>query len=166
MTWLILYILGATDAAMTGYRAAAGRSALIRKRAYYRRAVLKGLLYGHAVLVPAGLLMAVAVRFTLRSGAPLEAVEEAGRRMLLVYLPYAALILTALLARAVPQVDVRSLTSVLIFGPLTFVRPAVAVAGVFAAWSALPDPILLAAALIGIAGLLALETHLRSLPAR
>lgn len=160
---LVVWALGATDVAMTGWRSAAGRSGLIDKRAYYRRAMLRGLFYGHAVLVPAALLMAIAVRVQQVSAA---AVDRAVLHMLVIYLPYAFLMAVSTAFRFVPSVDVRSLSSMLIFGPLTFVRPVVAVVGVYASYRSLPDPILLAVALVGMAGVLSLETYLRALPAR
>jgi hypothetical protein len=54
----------------------------------------------------------------------------AGARMLLVYVPYAVIILFAFIVRSIPSVDIRSITSTLVFGPFTLIRPAVAVAGV------------------------------------
>lgn len=160
---LIVWALGATDVAMTGWRSAAGRSGLIDKRAYYRRALLRGLVYGHAVLIPAALLMAITLR---ELDVPPDAVNRAVLHMLAVYLPYALVMAITTAFRLVPSVDVRSLTSVLIFGPLSFVRPVVAVVGVYAAFRALPDLILLAVALVGVAGVLSLEAYLRTLPAR
>ena len=50
--------------------------------------------------------------------------------MLFVYLPYAAIILLAFLVRLIPSVDIRSITSTVIFGPFTLIRPMVAIGGV------------------------------------
>lgn len=61
-----------------------------------------------------------------------ESLVEAGRRMLAVYVPYALVVLAAFAVRAAPSVDVRSLTSTLVFGPFLFARPLVVAAGV--AW--------------------------------
>jgi len=52
-----------------------------------------------------------------------------GQRMAMVYCVYAAVVLLTFAVRAVPSVDVRSVTSVVGFGPLTIIRPAVIVAG-------------------------------------
>src|SRR4029453_12141240 len=55
--------------------------------------------------------------------------NRAGSRMLIIYLPYALMILLAFLFRAVPSVDIRSITRTVIFGPFTLIRPLVAVTG-------------------------------------
>jgi hypothetical protein len=44
--------------------------------------------------------------------------------------PYAAVALLAFAVRVLPSVDFRSATSVFVFGPLTALRPLVAIAGV------------------------------------
>jgi hypothetical protein len=157
---LALYALATVDAAFCGYRAAAGRSALIAKRHYYQRAMLRGALWGQvAVAAAAGALLA----FVLSSSEPTEAWHKlyaAGRRMLIVYLPYAGLILVAFAARAVPSVDVRSLTSTLVFGPMTLLRPFVAVAGMGWAIASSQDPLLGAIGIGVLALMLSMETLL------
>jgi hypothetical protein len=50
--------------------------------------------------------------------------------MLTVYLPYAAIVLIAIAIRILPSVDFRSATSVFVLGPMTALRPLVAIAGV------------------------------------
>lgn len=135
---LLLYLLATIDAACCGYRAAAGRSALIRKSSYYRRAILRGLLFGQAAVLIAGLV--VLLLFTLSSdrASLISDLLEAGRRLLIVYLPYAAAVLMAFALRLIPSVDLRSMTSLLIFGPFMLIRPLVAVAGV--AWAIIAVP--------------------------
>lgn len=76
----------------------------------------------------AGLLLTSA--FTLRRDALRADLESAAGHMLLVFLPYAALVLFSLTLRLIPSTDVRSATSVLMLGPLTAVRPLVMIAGV------------------------------------
>jgi hypothetical protein len=60
---LLLYVLATLDAALSGYRTAGGRNALIRKRAYQVRAQLRGVLWGQAGIVAiatlTGLLLAM-----------------------------------------------------------------------------------------------------------
>ncbi len=58
--------------------------------------------------------------------------------MLLVYIPYALILLVTFVVRAVPSVDIRSITSVLIFGPFTLIRPIVVLVG--AVWGVLAAP--------------------------
>jgi hypothetical protein len=130
MKLAILYLLFVVDAACSGYRAAAGRNALIRKWPYFRQAMLYGVVVGHAFLVSAGVLF-LAVHGTVFD----RTVETASDALLLVYLPYAVVIAAATALRFSPSVDLKSIASVVIFGPLTFLRPPVAVLGLFLATS-------------------------------
>jgi hypothetical protein len=50
--------------------------------------------------------------------------------LLTVYVPYSLVYATAMLLRTVPSIDVKSITSTVLFGPLVFLRPSVAVLGV------------------------------------
>ncbi|MBC7932397.1 MAG: oxidoreductase, partial [Rubrivivax sp.] len=129
-TLALLYLLATMDAAFIGYREAAGRNALIRKSAYYRRALLRGALWGQLAVLVAGVAIAAFYFAADDRAAFASALLEAGRRMLLVYVPYAAIVVAAFAVRLLPSVDLRSLTSVLIFGPFLLARPAVVVAGV------------------------------------
>jgi hypothetical protein len=154
-------MLATIDAAFTGYRAAAGRNALIDKRDYYRRAMLRGALYGQLAVAITGIVMLGLVLLSPEPAALLRELEQAGLRMLIVYVPYAAVIFLAFALRAVPSVDIRSITSVLIFGPFTLIRPVVALAGVL--WAMLSAP-RLATVLLGLLILtlmLGLERFLR-----
>ena len=54
-----VYFLATLDSAFVGYREAAGRSALIRKGAYYARAMLRGALWGQAAVALAFALLAL-----------------------------------------------------------------------------------------------------------
>ena len=56
--------------------------------------------------------------------------EITARRMLLIFVPYAALVLSNLALRLLPSTDIRSATSVMMLGPLTAIRPIVMIAGV------------------------------------
>lgn len=60
--------------------------------------------------------------------------------MLCVYVPYAVLSLAALSIQCIPSVDARSMSQVLVLGPLTFLRPLVALAGVVFAMSGVMEP--------------------------
>ena len=129
MIAMALWLLATLDAAFTGYRAAAGRNALINKRRYYQRAMITGALFGQVAVVIAGVAVLVSVALTADRESLLRDYNRAGSRMLIVYLPYAVMILLSFLIRAVPSVDIRSITSTVIFGPLTLIRPLVAVTG-------------------------------------
>ena len=134
----LLWLLATVDSAFIGYREAAGRNALIDKRAYYRRALIRGGLFGQIAVLIVGAITAVLVVTSSNPGALFQDLERVGSRMLLVYIPYALIILVTFAVRAFPSVDIRSITSVLIFGPFTFIRPLVVLVG--AIWGVLAAP--------------------------
>ena len=133
MVLLWLYLLATTDAMFCGYRAAAGRNALINKTAYYHRAMWRGAIFGQAAVVILGIATGIVIVSASDRAVMKATLFQAGERMLVVYLPYAAVTLTAFVTRWIPSVDVRSSVSALICGPLTFIRPLIATAGV--AWA-------------------------------
>ena len=133
MIFLLLYLLAVCDSAFCGYRAAAGRNALIFKRDYYAGAMRRGVLWGHGAVAIAGLGGGVLLVLASSRTELLGIFAEAGRHLLQVYLAYAGVIWLAFAFRAIPSVDIRSLTSTLIFGSFTLLRPLVVLAG--AAWA-------------------------------
>lgn len=138
MIAVLLWLLATVDSAFIGYREAAGRNALIEKKAYYRRALVRGALFGQVAVLIVGVITAVALASSSNAGALFSRIEVVGARMLMVYVPYALIILITFCIRALPSVDIRSITSVLIFGPFTFIRPFVVLAG--AVWGVLAAP--------------------------
>ena len=131
--FFLLYLLAVCDAAFCGYRAAAGRSALIFKRTYYARAMGRGALWGHVAVTIAGLVGGVLLLLSSSRTELLAIFAEAAKSLLHVYLVYAGVMWLAFAFRAIPSVDIRSLTSTLIFGSFTLLRPLVVLAG--AAWA-------------------------------
>jgi hypothetical protein len=83
--------------------------------------------------------------------------EKAGSRMLVVYVPYATVILFAFLVRLIPSVDIRSITSTLIFGPFTLIRPLVAIVGLVYGVLAAPRVATVVLGLIVLTMMLSLE---------
>jgi hypothetical protein len=166
MIALSLWALATLDAALTGYRDAAGRSALIDKRAYYRRAMLRGALFGQVAVGVVGVVVAVLLLLSPEPRALFGELERVGSRMIIVYVPYALIILFTFVVRAAPSVDLRSITSVLIFGPFTLIRPLVVVAGVAWGFLAAPGPATLSLCLLTLSLMLALERVMGSLRAR
>jgi len=78
MIALGLWILATLDAAFAGYRAAAGRNGLIRKRRYYLRAMVLGAIFGQvAVALAAGIILITLTLTPDRLGA--EVVVDLGR---------------------------------------------------------------------------------------
>lgn len=129
MIALLLWLLATVDSAFIGYREAAGRNALIEKRAYYRHALIRGALFGQLAVLIIGAITVIALASSRNAGALFSSIELVGARMLTVYVPYALIILITFCIRSLPSVDIRSITSVLIFGPFTFIRPFVVLAG-------------------------------------
>ncbi len=134
----LLWLLATVDSAFIGYREAAGRNALIQKRTYFRNALIRGALFGQLAVLIVGVITAIAIVTASDSSALFLKFELVGARMLTVYVPYALIILITFCIRAVPSVDIRSITSVLIFGPFTFIRPLVVLA--CAVWGVVAAP--------------------------
>jgi hypothetical protein len=146
MIVFLLWLLATVDSAFIGYREAAGRNALIEKKAYYRHALIRGALFGQLAVLIAGVITAIALLTSDNARALFGKLELIGARMLLVYIPYALIILLALSIRALPSVDIRSITSTLIFGPFTLIRPLVVLLG--AVWGILAAPGAITVALV------------------
>ena len=128
-----LVVVAGLDGAFAGFRASCGRTGLIRHRTQDRRAARSGLLLLSLLLVPAGALMAIDL---LARPDRLDTYRHAGQAMLEAYLPYGLLVLLALLGYLTLRWRRRFLASALLLGPLTLVRPLVAVAGgVAASWT-------------------------------
>ena len=107
-----------------------GRCPLIRKRGYYVRAALSGVVGAQITSTLALFVLALTYTISMRRDELRADLEAAAGRMLWIFLPYAALVLFNLALRLVPSTDIRSATSVLMLGPLTAIRPLVMVAGV------------------------------------
>jgi L-asparagine transporter-like permease len=83
----------------------------------------------------------VALAMLATSGQPaqlLATLDSVATRMLMIYVPYALILIATFFVRAIPSVDIRSITSVLVFGPFTLIRPLVVLAG--AIWGFLAAP--------------------------
>ena len=146
MTLLLatLYALATLDATVSGYSAAAGRSALIFKGSHYRKSMLRGFVFGQIAAAISLSLILLAARSASDPEAFRADLLRVWMRMLQVYIPFALMILTAFAFRLIPSVDVRCLTSTLVFGPLAGIRPLVGIAGlIWGVWAA-PRPIIVA----------------------
>ena len=131
MTLFALYVLALLDGLLCGIRTSMGRCPLIRKHAYYARAMVRGVIGAQLFSMIA--LAALLTVFALSSDRDFlrRDLELTAGRMLRVFGPYAALVILNLALRLVPSNDVRSATSVLMLGPLTAIRPLVMIVGVF-----------------------------------
>lgn len=166
MTIFLLWLLATIESTFIGYREAAGRSALIDKSSYYRRAMIRGALLGQAAVAIVGVVALGMLLTDPQPGRLFETFEQVATRMLLVYVPYALIVIITLFIRAIPSVDIRSITSVLVFGPFTLIRPPVVLAG--AIWGLLAAPTARVLLLLGliVSLMLAMEYVLDRLRAR
>jgi hypothetical protein len=96
----------------------------------------------------------------------IDELREVGARMLTVYVPYALILLVAFVLRIAPSVDLRSITSVVIFGPFTLIRPVVVIAGVAWGFSVAPGLATSLLCLLILFLMLGLESILRKLRKR
>lgn len=138
MSILLLWLLATVDSAFIGYRDAAGRSALIDKRDYYRQALIRGALLGQIAVAIVGIVAGGMLATSPEPAGLFATLDQVGTRMVMVYVPYALILTITFFIRAVPSVDIRSITSVLVFGPFTLIRPLVVLAG--AIWGLLAAP--------------------------
>lgn len=162
----LLWLLATVDSAFIGYREAAGRNALIEKGAYFRRALIRGALVGQLAVLIVGVITALVLATSSDATALFSKFELVGTRMLRVYVPYALIILITFCIRAAPSVDIRSITSVLIFGPFTFIRPLVVLAGAIWGVLAAPDAITITLTAVIVSLMLGLEYILSWLRSR
>ena len=162
----LLWLLATVDSAFIGYREAAGRNALIDKKVYFRHALIRGALFGQLAVLIVGVITAIALITSSDASALYSKMELIGARMLTVYVPYAVILLVTFCVRALPSVDIRSITSVLIFGPFTFIRPLVVLAGAVWGVVAAPGAITVAVTLLIVILMLGLEYALGGLRSR
>jgi hypothetical protein len=130
MTLLLLYLLALLDGLLCGGRVSMGRCALIHKRAYYARALVRGLLGAQVISTIALAALLLVNRFSANQTVFVTDLEDAAERMLWVFVPYAVAVVGSLALRMIPSTDLRSATSVVALGPLTAMRPLLMVAGV------------------------------------
>ncbi|MDQ7904874.1 oxidoreductase [Phytohabitans sp. ZYX-F-186] len=149
-----LTAIAVLDSMFAGFRSSLGRTGLIRHRHRDVLAHLRGLALSALLLAP---VAAVALVDVALRGPRLAIYLAAGRAMLLVYLPFAAVVLLALAAYLVPHWQHRFLAAVVVLGPGTLARPLVALAGVAAAGWASRDALATTLALGAVCAALAVE---------
>ena len=149
-----LVILAVLDGAFAGFRSSAGRTGLISHRQSDCRAAARGAVLAGALLAP---VIAVVCADVLLHPARLDDYVGAGTAMVAVYGPYALFVLIALACYATLSWRLRYLASALILGPLTLLRPAVAVLGAGLAAVLSNDLVVAAAAGLSAIAVLAVE---------
>jgi hypothetical protein len=125
---LALVAVALVDATFAGFRASTGRNARIDKRRYSYQAARRGLAAGSVSLLAVSVVLGAGLLVARDAGRTYDALDDAGGRMLLVLLPYAAVVLVSIAAyRLLPT---RESTFVILIGlgPFTVVRPLVVLA--------------------------------------
>jgi L-asparagine transporter-like permease len=130
LTLFVLYLLALLDGLLCGLRTSMGRCPLIRKRAYYIRAALRGIAGAQIISTLALLALLLTAALSPQWNSLRSDLLLASARMLWIFLPYSTVVLANLALRLVPSADIRSATSVFMLGPLTAIRPLVMIAGV------------------------------------
>ncbi len=149
----VLLFTAALDAMFAGFRASCGRSGLVRHRRADVLASRRGLALGALLVGP----VAAALAADAARADRIDHYSAAGRAMLGVYLPYGLVMLLAMAAYTTLSWRFRFLASALILGPLTLVRPLVALVGGGAAWWATRDATVGVLCLAAVAAVLAVE---------
>jgi hypothetical protein len=149
-----LTVLALLDGMFAGFRASAGRTGLIDHRRADHLACLRGGTLVCVLLAPAAATASTEVAL---HPARLAVFARAGEAMLAVYGPYGLVILAALGCYAALGWRHRYVASAVILGPLTWLRPAVAVAGAILGGAASADPLVWLCAGLAVAAVLAVE---------
>jgi len=156
---LLVWLLASLDATFVGFRDAAGRNPRVFKKAWFRRALLRGLALGQVASVVVLAWLGV-LAWSLDATEVVDLHHKVGGGMVAVYLPYAVVVLGALSVYKLPHPDVSSLATVLVLGPLTLLRPVVILVG--AGWGLWQAPTLATGSSVVLAAglMLALEPML------
>ncbi|HEY9475534.1 MAG TPA: oxidoreductase [Mycobacteriales bacterium] len=140
-----------------GFRAATGRNARIRRRAYHLRAARRGLATSLVGLAATTVLTAVALAFTAHAGQRYDGLVHAGTRMLGVLLPFAGVVVLSLAAYFLLPMRESAFVILIGLGPFTLLRRAVVVGA--AAWSVVgsTDWFVWGGTIVAATGVLAIE---------
>lgn len=154
---ILLYCLAIIDFGCCGIRTAQGRSALLNKFQYFKDAVISAVILGHAVLIVPMVALLLLLERSTHVPRLVEHLEQASRGMFVVYIPFTAVFFVGMLLRAVPVLDCKSLSSLVLLGPLTFFRPLVAICGIAAAMAFSPHMEVFALGGLAVALMLSFE---------
>jgi hypothetical protein len=149
-----LLILALLDGAFAGFRSSAGRTGLIHHRTSDQQAAHRGA--GLVCVLLAPVIAAICVD-TFAHPSHLDDYIRAGTAMIAVYGPYALLVLVALACYATLNWRHRYLASAVILGPLTLLRPGIAILGAAAAVAAANEIAVATAAGLSVIAVLAVE---------
>ncbi len=149
-----LLALAFLDGAFASFRSSAGRTGLIDHRQSDHRAARRGAGLVCVLLTP---VIALVCADVILHHARIQAFTRAGEAMLTIYAPYALLVLAALACYAVLGWRQRYLASAVILGPLTLLRPPVAILGAALSATAGHNVVVAACAGLSVLAVLAVE---------
>ena len=118
---LFFYVCASLLTIFVGFRDAIGRNARIRKKKYYTTAVLRAFLFGQLIL---GTMYGSAYLFNVDSSV-IDMLSERCRTPFTIYI---SLVLSTFIPYQIPNWEIKSLVTVLVFGPLTTAQPIVIIA--------------------------------------
>jgi hypothetical protein len=148
-----LALFGLLDAMFAGFRASCGRTGLVDHGPEDMVALRRGLSLGLPLIAP----IALAVVADSVENNRTRTYVRAGRAMLEIYVPYGLVVLLALAAYGTLHWRRSFIASAILLGPLTLVRPLVAIGGAVAAVLATRDVRVAVIAFAAVAVVLAVE---------
>ncbi len=149
-----LFALAFLDGSFSGFRSSAGRTGLVNHREADHQAARRGAGLACVLLAPVIALVSADV---LLHHTRIDAYTRAGEAMLAIYAPYAVVVLVALVCYAALGWRQRYLASAVILGPLTLLRPGVAILGAVLGAMASRDTTVAACAGLSVLAVLAVE---------
>lgn len=141
-----LLLIGLVDAAFAGFRAHAGRDGRIRRRAAALRGASRGFVAGVAVMTVAAVCAGTVLGAADDAGAAYRTLDVAAGHVLLVLVPYAAVVAACLLCYGYGPFRLSTLAVLAGLGPLTMLRPVAVVGCVLVAARTSPAAALVTAA--------------------
>ena len=114
-----LYLCATLLTIFVGFRDAAGRNAKIKKTSYYVRSMVRSFCVGQIML---GFLFACAYSM---EQFDISIIEVIAQRCFLPFSFYIAIVLMTFIPYMIPNWEIKSLVTVLVFGPLTSIQPIV-----------------------------------------
>ena len=134
MTAVILCTMALVDGALAGFRAWAGRDGRVVKQQDRVRSGVRGVIAAAVALVAIAAVLLVIMDATSVTYGELV---DAGNRMAVAYAPFCVAVALGFLGYFSASLESQALSTVIILGPATFLRPIVILAGaIYAAWGA------------------------------
>ena len=115
---LFLYLCATLLTIFVGFRDAIGRNAKINKKKYYLKSVVRSFFIGQV-------LLAVLYISAYLYGVDIDVIERFAQRCFLPFSTYITLVLLTFIPYLIPNWEIKSMITVLIFGPLTTGQPIV-----------------------------------------